>query len=170
MRYLFRFINQPFDDIGLRGSGIDGARRGTGDSRSDGSVSRSGGSACRYCGGQFGKGRKRRFRGGASTLRGEIADQGAATNLSSASLGGSEAARHRSAEKLQIRERRQISPRRRSAIPAQDSLIPDRHAFIPLRHALIPKRQQFIPASSLDVCEDLILKLYRSRPLHRKEN
>ena len=137
MRHPFRLINQAFREMVLPGSGIDGARRGTADSRSDGSASRSGGIVSRHCGGQPGKGASRRFRGGASSLRREITYQGAATNLSSAALGDSEGASHRSAEKSHIRERRQIFPWRRSAIPE--------------RRAFIPRREQFIPASSLDV-------------------
>jgi hypothetical protein len=156
MRQPFRIINRPFREMVLSGFGIDGARRRTADSRSRGSSSRSGGSALCRCGGQSAKGASWRFRGGASSLRGEITDQGAAPNLSSAALSDFEEAHPRSAEKIHVRECRQIFPRRRSAIP-------DGHAFI-------PGRQPFIPASSLDVCEDLSSTLYRSRPLHRKEN
>jgi hypothetical protein len=191
MRPPFRIINQPFPEMVLPGSGIGGACRGKADFRSGGNASRLCGSFSRLCGsfsrgcgGQYGKGASLRFRGGASTLRGEITDQGAATNLSSAALGDSEAARHRYAEKSDIRERRQIFPRRRSAIPERRAFIPrrgalipgrqalirERHALFPERHTLIPLRPQFIPASSLDVCEDLSSTLYRSRPLHRKEN
>jgi len=168
----------------LPGSGIDGARRGTADSREGGSASRRSGSASRCGGGQSGKGASRRFRGGGSSLRGEITYQGAATNPSPAALGDSEGARHRSAERSDIRARRQIFPWRRSAIPERKALIPGRRALIPDRqalipgrralirdqHTLIPLRRPFIPASSLDVCEDLSSTLYRSRPLHRKEN
>jgi hypothetical protein len=165
-----RLIYQSFRGMVLPGSGIDGARRGTADSRS-------GGSASHHCAGQSGKGASRRFRSGASSLRGEITYQGVAANLSSAALSVSEAARHRSAEKSHIREWRQNFHRRRSAIPERKAFIPgrralitDRQALIRDRHALIPGRQPFIPASSLDVCEDLSSTLYRSRPLHRKEN
>jgi hypothetical protein len=184
MRHPFRLINQPFRGMVLPGSGIDGVHRGTADSRSSANASRAGGSVFRCSGSQSGKGASRRFQGGGSSLRGEITYQGATTNVSSAGLSDSEGARHRSAERSDIRERRQIFPWRRSAIPERKALIPGRRAFIRDRHALIPEqhtlireqhtliplRQPFIPASSLDVCEDLSSTLYRSRPLHRKEN